>query len=602
MHGPVNLVRLAQLIDLVDAPHLLFPPYKPSYPTQLVPGRSFFEQMKRKDILIHQPFESFEGVLGFLREAVYDPKVLAIKQTIYRTGTESELVDLLREAVRRGKEVSAVVELKARFDEEVNINWAESLEAIGAQVVYGVVGLKTHAKMLLVTRREGKQLIRYAHLSTGNYNPHTAKLYTDLERPHRRPEDDGGHRKRFLPPCKPQQAAAIAPTLAGAVSPAAQADRSHRRAGRSGGPETRGPHHSEDERVDRPAADAGAGSRRAAGREDRPHRPRRLHAAGAVAGVTDNIKVRSVIGRFLEHSRVFYFRLDGEETALPVQRRLDEPQYAAPRRAGLAGDRCQPAPADRGRVPGGLPAGRPGRLGPDAGRALQTRQGAGEPKGHGAQDALMARYTAPDGQEGGNMDLILWRHAEAQDEDESGDDLQRSLTGRGEKQAARMAVWLDQHLPEGTRILCSPALRCEQTVLPLGRKYKLREELAPGQDSSLLLDAAGWPDARQATSRGRPPAVLGQVVARLIGLKQDTCPVRKGAVWWLRTRERDGQQQTVVVAVQSPDVLSWRDMPVAGCTCHAGLRRHPRGCRVTPRMTETDWRSRRSRCRPTTTG
>ena len=153
------------------------------------------------------------------------------------------------------------------------------------------------------------------------------------------------------------------------------------------------------------------------------------------------------------------------------------------------------------------------------------------------------------------MDLILWRHAEAQDEDESGDDLQRSLTARGEKQAARMAAWLDRHLPEGTRILCSPALRCEQTVLPLGRKYKLREELAPDQDISLLLEAAGWPDARQPTVIvGHQPA-LGQVVARLLGLKQDTCPVRKGAVWWLRTRERDGQQQTVVVSVQSPDLL-----------------------------------------------
>ena len=147
---------------------------------QLVPGQSFFEQLKRGDVLIHQPFESFDGVLAFLREAVHDPQVLAIKQTIYRTGTDSELMDLLREAVRRGKEVTAVVELKARFDEEANINWAESLEAIGAQVVYGVVGLKTHAKMLLVTRREGKQLVRYAHLSTGNYNPRTAALYTDL--------------------------------------------------------------------------------------------------------------------------------------------------------------------------------------------------------------------------------------------------------------------------------------------------------------------------------------------------------------------------------------------------------------------------------------
>ena len=235
-------------------------------------------------MLIHQPFESFEGVLGFLREAVHDPKVLAIKQTIYRTGTESELMDLLREAVRRGKEVTAVVELKARFDEEANINWAESLEAIGAQVVYGVVGLKTHAKMLLVTRREGKQLMRYAHLSTGNYNPRTAKLYTDLSHPHRRPDADGRHRERLLPPGKPEQAAATAPPLAGAVSPAAQADRSHRRAGRSGGAANARPASllKMNALTDR-AADAGAGSRRAAGREDRPHRARRLHAAGAVA-------------------------------------------------------------------------------------------------------------------------------------------------------------------------------------------------------------------------------------------------------------------------------------------------------------------------------
>ena len=180
VQGPVNLVRLTQLIDLLDRPDLCFAPYAASYPVDIAPAVSFFEQLKTRDILIHQPFESFDGVLRFLREAVHDPDVLAIKQTIYRTGPNSELMDLLREAVRRGKEVTVVVELKARFDEEANINWAEMLESIGAQVLYGIVGLKTHAKMMLITRREGKSLKRYGHLSTGNYNPRTARLYTDI--------------------------------------------------------------------------------------------------------------------------------------------------------------------------------------------------------------------------------------------------------------------------------------------------------------------------------------------------------------------------------------------------------------------------------------
>ena len=180
VHGPVNLVRLSQLIDLANRPSLLFPDYRAVYPIQLVKGQSIFERLQQGDVLLHHPFESFDGVLDFLREAVQDPDVLAIKQTIYRTGAKSELMDLLREGVRRGKEVTAVVELKARFDEEANIGSAEQLESIGAQVVYGVVGLKTHAKMLLVTRREGRRLRRYAHLSTGNYNSRTARAYTDL--------------------------------------------------------------------------------------------------------------------------------------------------------------------------------------------------------------------------------------------------------------------------------------------------------------------------------------------------------------------------------------------------------------------------------------
>ena len=135
VHGPVNLVRFQQLIDLVDAPRLLFPAYRPSYPTQLQPGRPIFEQIRKRDVLVHHPFESFDGVLEFVREAVDDPKVLAIKQTIYRAGADSALIDLLVEAVRRGKEVTAVVELSARFDEEASNNWAEQLESVGAQVV-----------------------------------------------------------------------------------------------------------------------------------------------------------------------------------------------------------------------------------------------------------------------------------------------------------------------------------------------------------------------------------------------------------------------------------------------------------------------------------
>ncbi|MES2182577.1 MAG: polyphosphate kinase 1, partial [Pseudomonadota bacterium] len=180
VHGLVNLARLMQLADLAEGEHLKFKPFEPKLSQQLVVNQSFFTQLKRQDILIHQPYESFESVIDFLREAVNDPDVLSIQQTIYRTGADARMLKLLQEAVHRGKEVMAVVELKARFDEEANINWAEALESVGAQVVYGIVGLKTHAKMLLVMRREGKYLKHYGHISTGNYNPRTARLYTDV--------------------------------------------------------------------------------------------------------------------------------------------------------------------------------------------------------------------------------------------------------------------------------------------------------------------------------------------------------------------------------------------------------------------------------------
>ncbi len=181
VNGPVNLVRLNRLIDQAEGAALRFPRFDPPWPEDQWPRtQSVFDRLRQGDVLLHHPFQSFEPVVRFLQEAVHDPDVLAIKQTIYRTGAQSVLMDLLIEATRRGKEVLVVVELKARFDEEANINWAERLEAVGAQVVYGVVGLKTHAKLLLVTRREGTRLRRYAHLSTGNYNPGTACLYTDV--------------------------------------------------------------------------------------------------------------------------------------------------------------------------------------------------------------------------------------------------------------------------------------------------------------------------------------------------------------------------------------------------------------------------------------
>jgi polyphosphate kinase len=307
--GPVNLVRLTELIDLADAPALRFPPYEAAWPAgRLLRGDSIFASVAEGDVLLHHPFESFDPVIEFLREAMLDPQVLAIKQTVYRTGSQSALMELLIEAARRGKEVTCVVELMARFEEEANINWAERLEAVGAQVVYGIVGLKTHAKMLLVTRRESDgRLQRYLHLSTGNYNPRTATLYTDLGYLTADPELGADADAIF------QQLASqvrIKPPRHLLAAPF----RLHRQmlrhlqqvaeAARTGAPA----------RVvlklnaltDVPLIEALCAASEAGASIDLIVRGACLLKPG-LPGLSANIRVRSIVGRFLEHSRISYF-------------------------------------------------------------------------------------------------------------------------------------------------------------------------------------------------------------------------------------------------------------------------------------------------------
>ena len=179
VHGPVNLVRLNQLIDLIDRPKWLFPPFHPSFPKQFKVNTSIFEQLQTGDVLIHQPYESFDGVLAFLREAVRDKHVLAIKQTIYRTGADSELMELLREAVQRGKEVTVVVELKARFDEEANLHWKAVLEEEGVKVLIGMPNMKVHAKLCVIKKKQFNRIKYYGFIATGNFNESTSKVYGD---------------------------------------------------------------------------------------------------------------------------------------------------------------------------------------------------------------------------------------------------------------------------------------------------------------------------------------------------------------------------------------------------------------------------------------
>ncbi len=306
--GPVNLVRLNALIDAADAPRLRFVPYEAPWPKGLSRERSFFTQLRHGDVLMHHPYESFDPVVHFLREAVQDPDVLAIKQTIYRTGSESPLMDLLIDAARRGKEVMAVVELKARFDEEANINWAERLEAVGAQVVYGIVGLKTHAKLLLVTRREGTKLRRYAHLSTGNYNPKTARLYTDVgyltaDTELTSDADAVFQQLASLGKTRPLRQLLQAPftlhkQMLRHVHQVAQAARDGKPARIVA---------KVNALTDVPLIEALITAGQAGADIDLIVRGACMLPAG-IPGYTDRIRVRSVVGRLLEHTRVLYFR------------------------------------------------------------------------------------------------------------------------------------------------------------------------------------------------------------------------------------------------------------------------------------------------------
>lgn len=309
VQGPVNLVRLSELVDLVSQPSLRFPPFSPTLPPHLL-NENIFAVLKKRDVLLHHPFQSFQPVVDFVRSAAHDPDVVAIKQTIYRTGMNSELMEALIYAARHGKEVTVIVELMARFDEEANINWAVKLEQAGAQVVYGVVGLKTHAKLALVIRREENALHFYAHLGTGNYHPNTTKFYTDfgLLTSHRELTSEVNevfiHLTSLTKP-KSLTHLWLAPfTLQKQII---HAIRNEARIAREGRPARiiAKMNALVDESVIRALYAASADGVRID-----------LIVRGAcalrpgVAGLSENIKVRSIIGRYLEHSRIYYFRND----------------------------------------------------------------------------------------------------------------------------------------------------------------------------------------------------------------------------------------------------------------------------------------------------
>ena len=313
VEGPVNLVRLMQVPDWVDRPDMKFSPFVPGLPKAVGKGANIFDSIRRNDILLHHPYQSFAPVIEFLNQAANDPQVVAIKMTVYRTGTDSVLMQSLIRAAQSGKEVTVVVELMARFDEEANISWATKLEEVGAHVVYGVVGYKTHAKALLIVRREDSGLVRYAHLGTGNYHPRTARLYSDFGLMTCNEEITNDVSEVFKQLTGLGKARTLkhlwqAPfTLQPNVVAGIRAEADTARAGGKGRVVAKMNSLVEPEVINAlyEASQAGVSI-------DLMIRGVCALRPG-VPGLSDNIRVRSIIGRFLEHHRIFYFYAGGKE-------------------------------------------------------------------------------------------------------------------------------------------------------------------------------------------------------------------------------------------------------------------------------------------------
>jgi polyphosphate kinase len=306
--GPVNLVRLMSIPELVNRPDLEYAPFRQGIPKALEKNPDLFEVVRKGDVLLHRPYQSFAPVIDFLYRAARDPDVVAIKLTVYRTGTDSVVMQTLIDAARSGKEVTVVVELMARFDEEANINWAARLEEAGAHVVYGVVGHKTHAKMALVVRREGRKLVRYAHLGTGNYHPRTARTYTDFDlltcnEGLCADVNEVFHQLTGLGKAGKHKYVWQAPfTLHSKVIEAIDNEAKHAKAGKPARIVAKMNSLLEPQTIEALYRASQAGVK-----IDLIVRGVCALRPG-VKGLSDNIQVRSIIGRFLEHTRIFVFR------------------------------------------------------------------------------------------------------------------------------------------------------------------------------------------------------------------------------------------------------------------------------------------------------